>query len=31
MTTDAINHAPAVTHFLTGAEIPGRPSTGRMD
>jgi hypothetical protein len=28
MTTDAINHAPAVTHFLTGAEIPGRPSMG---
>jgi hypothetical protein len=28
MTTDAINHAPAVTHFLTGAETPGRPSMG---
>ena len=26
MHTEAINHAPAVTFFLTGAEIPGRPS-----
>jgi hypothetical protein len=28
MQTDAINHAPAVTFFLTGAEQPGRPSLG---
>jgi hypothetical protein len=28
MHTDAINHAPSVTFFLTGAEIPGRPSMG---
>jgi hypothetical protein len=28
MTTEAINHAPAVTFFLTGAELPGRPSLG---
>jgi hypothetical protein len=28
MHTDAINHAPAVTMFLTGAEQPGRPSMG---
>ena len=28
MHTDAINHAPAVTFFLTGAELPGRPSLG---
>lgn len=28
MYTDAINHAPAVTLFLTGAEQPGRPSMG---
>jgi hypothetical protein len=28
MTTTAINHAPAVTLFLTGAEQPGRPSMG---
>src|SRR5262249_32638371 len=26
--TEAINHAPAVTFFLTGAELPGRPSMG---
>lgn len=26
--TEAINHAPAVTFFLTGAEMPGRPSMG---
>src|SRR5262249_48310562 len=26
--TEAINHAPAVTFFLTGAELPGRPSIG---
>lgn len=28
MHTEAINHAPAMTLFLTGAEIPGRPSIG---
>ena len=28
MHTEAINHAPAITFFLTGAEIPGRPSMG---
>ncbi|MCC6669863.1 MAG: DUF1501 domain-containing protein [Planctomycetes bacterium] len=26
--TDAINHDPAITFLLTGAEIPGRPSLG---
>jgi len=26
--TEAINHAPAMTFFLTGAEQPGRPSLG---
>jgi hypothetical protein len=28
MHTEAINHAPAMTLFLTGAEVPGRPSLG---
>ena len=28
MTTDQINHAPAMTKFLTGHQIPGRPSMG---
>lgn len=28
MHTDAINHAPAVTFWLSGGELPGRPSTG---
>jgi hypothetical protein len=28
MHTEAINHAPAVTLFLSGAELPGRPSMG---
>ena len=28
MHTDAINHAPAVTFWLTGAEMPGRPTLG---
>ncbi|HTE20298.1 MAG TPA: DUF1501 domain-containing protein [Armatimonadota bacterium] len=28
MHTDAINHAPAITFFLTGAEQPGRPTMG---
>ena len=26
--TDQINHAPAMTQFLTGHQIPGRPSIG---
>jgi len=26
--TEAVNHAPGVTMFLTGAQIPGRPSLG---
>lgn len=28
MYTEAINHAPAITFFLTGSEMPGRPSIG---
>jgi len=28
MNTDQINHAPAMTRFLTGHQIPGRPSMG---
>lgn len=28
MTTDQINHAPAMTRFLTGHQLPGRPSIG---
>ncbi len=28
MHTEAINHAPATTLFLCGAELPGRPSMG---
>lgn len=28
MHTDAINHAPGMCLFLTGAQLPGRPSTG---
>lgn len=28
MHTEAINHAPAMTMFLTGAEQPGRPTIG---
>lgn len=28
MTTDEINHAPAMTKFMTGHQIPGRPSLG---
>jgi hypothetical protein len=28
MFTGAVNHAPAITFFLTGAEQPGRPSMG---
>jgi len=26
--SDAVNHAPAITFFLTGGELPGRPSMG---
>jgi len=26
--TEAVNHAPAVTFFLTGSQIPGRPTMG---
>jgi hypothetical protein len=28
MHTEAVNHAPGVTMFLTGSQIPGRPSMG---
>lgn len=28
MHTDAVNHAPGVTMFMTGSQIPGRPSMG---
>ena len=28
MVTDQINHAPAMTTFLTGHQLPGRPSIG---
>ncbi len=28
MVTEEINHAPAMTHFLTGHQLPGRPSIG---
>ena len=28
MHTEAVNHAPAINFFLTGAEQPGRPSMG---
>ena len=28
MHTGAVNHAPAITFFLTGSEMPGRPSMG---
>jgi hypothetical protein len=28
MYTDAVNHAPGVTLFLTGSQTPGRPSMG---
>jgi hypothetical protein len=28
MHTGAVNHAPAITFFLTGSEMPGRPSLG---
>ncbi len=26
--TEAVNHAPGVTYFMTGSQIPGRPSMG---
>ncbi|MEZ5329603.1 MAG: DUF1501 domain-containing protein [Verrucomicrobiales bacterium] len=28
MHTDAVNHAPAISFFLSGAQIPGRPTVG---
>jgi hypothetical protein len=28
MNTEAVNHAPGVTFFLTGSQVPGRPSMG---
>lgn len=28
MHSSAVNHAPAITFFLTGSELPGRPSMG---
>lgn len=28
MNTEAVNHAPGVTFFMTGAQTPGRPSLG---
>ena len=28
MTTEAVNHAPGVTFFMTGSQVPGRPSMG---
>ncbi|MDG1891879.1 MAG: DUF1501 domain-containing protein [Verrucomicrobiota bacterium] len=28
MHTDAVNHAPAISFFLSGAQIPGRPTLG---
>jgi len=28
LNTEAVNHAPGVTFFLTGAQVPGRPSMG---
>ena len=28
MHTEAVNHAPGVTFFLTGSQVPGRPSIG---
>jgi len=26
--TEAVNHAPGVTYFMTGSQVPGRPSMG---
>ncbi|HVA47800.1 MAG TPA: DUF1501 domain-containing protein [Pirellulales bacterium] len=28
MHTDAVNHAPAISFFLSGAQLPGRPTMG---
>lgn len=28
MQTESVNHAPGVTNFMTGSQIPGRPSMG---
>ncbi len=28
LNTEAVNHAPGVTFFLTGSQVPGRPSMG---
>jgi hypothetical protein len=28
MHTEAVNHAPGVTYFMTGSQVPGRPSMG---
>jgi hypothetical protein len=28
MNTEAVNHAPGVTFFMTGSQIPGRPAMG---
>jgi hypothetical protein len=28
MHTEAVNHAPAITFFLTGSQLPGRPTMG---
>ncbi len=28
MNTEAVNHAPGVTFFMTGSQVPGRPSLG---
>lgn len=28
MNTEAVNHAPGVTFFMTGSQIPGRPALG---
>jgi len=28
MRTTQVNHAPAITYFLTGSELPGKPSMG---
>ncbi|MFM9196763.1 MAG: DUF1501 domain-containing protein, partial [Planctomycetia bacterium] len=28
MHTEAVNHAPGVTFFMTGGQVPGRPSMG---
>ena len=28
MHTEAVNHAPAISFFLSGSEMPGRPTMG---